>query len=218
MNTLFLRQFLMLFTGIALSGCIAGTQVRTAPEPGAPVAEKPEYCVGDTWTWADYPTRQHVWKAVVTDVLPDGSTIVVGSGDTGKFQFFYDNQDRLVKKINMDTGNEEIIPSPPRIGEDYPLFVGKRWEETYSNMSVSGTYLTYRSVYTVTAYEKVRVEAGEFFAFRIWESQTRTREMGNATRIYYFVPEIKGMILEKPDWRSHRQVIEYSVSKCGRVK
>lgn len=218
------KKLSILIALFLLGGCFAGTQIKLQPDPSVPVAEVPRYCLGDTYTSNGYSSTNILGKDTFTwtveNVNPDGSfqAIETSKGDGRRDQYVYNNQRQLVKWIDMKTGERKPVHDPPSKYLDFPLFVGKRWTDSYKGKSVSGAFFEYTNAYTVTEYTKIKVEAGEFEAFRIQKKQWNkvwSPSAKPAEEIYYYAPRAKVVIKSIPSWRIGHEIIDIHMTDCN---
>lgn len=159
----------------------------------AQTADRPNVKVGDEWRFVEYtgfvPSKPNlVW--VVTSV---NSTGIEGTDNGGPL---------------MLTPDLSVLESSKRKQSDpgalrFPLTVGKQW-------SAAGDYLlkdngvrgTINGTRSVVGYEKVRVIAGEFDAFKLESTNDFRTDMGLsgvATRTYWYAPAARAIVKEV--WR-----------------
>ena len=132
--------------------------VAAAAPAAAQVADRPEVRVGDRWRfvqWYTVPSREPTLDWVVTAVTDDR----IEATENGEPL-------RLTRELG-------VIESPrAREGNAqplrFPLEVGKRWRyETDWLFKPKGSSGTMSVAVEVVGYEKVRVPAGEFDAFKL---------------------------------------------------
>jgi len=199
-------KFIVLFLGSAIlffsSGCET-TPNRQAPLPGEPVGKAPNMIVGDTWVYGDWSLHygKDVFTRKVIDVEEDGSfavEVVAKKADTRKV-------------YNFDANCRQINPPTDRKLLDFPLFVGKKWSDQYEGGSVDGKRYKYKSTYKVRSYGTVTTEAGTFKAFEIRRKVYNIFFHNTRWTTYWYSPEIKLMVKEKPEWRIGRELISYTL-------
>ncbi len=199
-------KFIVLFLGSAIisfsSGCET-TPTRQAPLPGEPVAKLPKMVVGDTWVFRDWSSHygKDVFTAKVIDVEEDGSfalEVTAKKADTRKVY----NYDANARQINPPTDRQLLI---------FPLFVGKKWSDQYEGGAVDGKRYKYENTYKVKSYGTVTTEAGTFEAFKIYRVIHNISAHGVDTATYWYSPEIKLIVKEKPSWKIGRELISYTL-------
>lgn len=206
-----------------ISGCIAGTVVRNSPDPGDPVANFPKYCVGDKivgFGWSNDITGGDTLTSVVEAVYDDGSFDTISTETKAAKKKFrkYNNKWQLISNKDLTAGKDLPLEDPPGKPLDFPLFVGKRWKDAYTGISVSGDKYDYKSTYTVTDYKEINTEAGKFMAFRIQQEQYNNMYAGSSSKpfekIYYYAPDAKGIIKSIPSWRIGYEANLVDAKKC----
>ena len=184
-------------------------------------ADFPEMSVGDTWYTEGY-SRKHgsdKFRSKVIKVKRDGSFIIEKKPEKDKddsYYLYYNNQYRLVKKINIYTGEEVNIPNPPKIFLDFPLFVGKKWKDDYYGKSVDGSNYHYTNYYKVIDYEDKSTPAGSFKAFHIKRLNKLVQAQSDTDQYiehYWYSPELKRIITSKPNWRAGSELISYHLAQ-----
>lgn len=203
---------------IFLSGC-ASTTIRTAPNPGDPIANFPRYCIGDKivgFGWSNDVTNGDISTDIVEKVYDDGSYDIMSvATKTGK--------KTLTKKNNKwqtiaerDLTNQKDLPvgEPPPRKIDFPLFVGKQWKDSYKGMSVSGYTYSYQNTYTVTDYKEIEVDAGVFKAFRIFQEHSNESNPKKFDNVFYYAPEAKFIIKSIPSWRIGYEANKVDIKQC----
>jgi uncharacterized caspase-like protein len=170
--------------------CPAVPAAKTAPEPGEPVANFPRMTVGDQWV---LKTFRGVRSCKVIEVKPDGGfTLEVTSGDGAvMWHHTYDSNYRLVGIENKTTGKTMKTPSPPAKHLDFPLFVGKKWEDEFYGLALDDSYRTFKNSYEVEKVEKVSTPAGEVSAFKIRRRYTVDGGKKITDQYYWYSPELK---------------------------
>jgi hypothetical protein len=155
-------------------------------------ADPPDVKVGDQWQFVEYYTvastkPNRAW--VITAVTPTG---IVGT-DNGEPLKLTRNMNVLESSTNRNS-NPKVL--------NFPLEVGKRWQ--YSNtwfFKPKGSTGTIAVDISVQAYEKVKVPAGEFDAFRIaateklsGTSPINSQYAGEITRTYWYAPAARVIV------------------------
>lgn len=158
--------------------------------------DRPNLKAGDQWQFsksADLraPARNFVW--IVTSVTPDG----IKATEDGKPLLL--------------TPDLKVLESPWRKDSDmkllsFPLEVGKSWNyvNDYLYKDTGTTGQAKHSVIVLT-YEKVRVPAGEFDAFKLesygsFSGMSRVGPIsGVSTRTYWYAPAARAIVKEEID-------------------
>ena len=124
-------------------------------------AEPPQVSVGDQWQFVVYytvpsTTPNRAW--VITSVTP---TRIDGTENGGEAV-------SLTRELNIVDTPRENVSNMKMLA--FPLEVGKKWRyESNWHFKPTGSKGTYTSNVAVVAYEKIRVPAGEFDAFKLVE-------------------------------------------------
>jgi uncharacterized caspase-like protein len=170
--------------------CPAVPAAKTAPLPGEPVADFPRMVVGEQWVLKTY---RGVRSNKVIEVKPDGSfTLEVVAGDGSvTWHHFFDSHYRLVRVENKTTGKTIKTASPPAKSLDFPLFVGKKWEDEFYGIALDGSFKTFKNSYEVEKVEKVSTPAGEVSAFKIHRRYTVEGGKKNLEQYYWYSPALK---------------------------
>jgi hypothetical protein len=184
-----MRKILTFVIPIALAACASGVQESTPASGAASTAkaERPDVKVGDRWVSA---CTQYSKKFDVVTVV----TSVDQSGIKG-------TQNGVPLVLTPDLNEIEGMRwshSPDNRYFRFPLEVGKKWSDVehwvdHSNSSEGSTKVNA----TVTSYEKVRVKAGEFDAFRIkWKGSWSANNdgAGVSETTYWYAPAARGVV------------------------
>lgn len=220
MNSSGCSFFASLLTAFLLTGCIAGKEIKTAPDPGEPVAYAPKMCLGDKWEEDGYSTEigKDKYYGEVTKVMSDGTFDVTWTSESKRENSISTRNQKLelIKSFDFKKNLENPVSHPPQQRLSFPLFVGKTWRDSYTGGSIDGNKYRYENTYKVTDYQKLKVKAGEFDVFRIWRIHKNKNRATNrsAKEIYYYSPQTKSIIYSKPSWRVGYELINYSVSNC----
>jgi hypothetical protein len=99
-------------------------------------------------------------------------------------------------------------PSPPAKGLDFPLFVGKKWEDEYYGIALDDTFKTFKNSYEVEKVEKVHTPAGEVSAFKIHRRYTVDGGKKSLDQYYWYSPELKITVKThtQPDFQAREGV------------
>lgn len=218
------RLCLAIFCSILLSGCLAGTKVRTQPDPGDPTANFPKMCVGDTFTRKNFSgstydqREQFTYK--VDKVNSDGSFEMLRNDQpTGdKHRLYYNNKYQSVKRIYLNTNKETISTQLEKRPLHFPLFVGKRWKSHYDGKSTEGTKYKYTNTYIVTAYKKLETPMGILDVFKISMKQWSDNWSPSSTpaeATLYYSPKLKHVVRFNPEWRKNDYTTKADVKTCN---
>ena len=99
-----------------------------------------------------------------------------------------------------------------RLRLNFPLFVGKKWRETYSATSVEGRNYHYANKYKVAKINSIKTKAGKFKAFQIRKTHKITDGSKVHTENYYYAPDVKTIVRSKPSWRYGRELLNYELA------
>ena len=185
-----MRKILTFVLPIGLAACAAGPQVTPveASVASAAKADRPDVKVGDRWnTTCKSGVQTFNFVTVVTSVDQTG----VKGTQNGK-----------PLTLSPDLNN---IESPQRKasnerGLSFPLQVGKQWEAanewvSHIDNEASGTE---KLTVTVVGYERVRVRAGEFDAFKLkWKSNwwdKTNNNPGTTESTYWYAPAARTVV------------------------
>ncbi len=110
-------------------------------------------------------------------------------------KYFRDKNWTLVKVLDAQGKPADVSTGLKVL--DFPLYVGKEWnQETELRSVTTGLPRIYRNEFKVMAYEEVTVKAGKFKAFRIaWVQETRNVAnpfVGHAD--LWWSPEVKNFV------------------------
>jgi len=199
-------KFIVLLFGsaiISFSSACETTPTRQAPLPGEPVCKAPNMVDGDTWVYRGWSSQYgiDVYQRKVIDVEEDGSfavAVMAKKADT-------------VKIYNFDANYRQINPPTDKQLLDFPLFVGKKWSDQFEGKAVDGKRYKYKSTYKVRSYGTVTTEAGTFKAFEMRRGSYNISLHSKSWVTYWYSPEIKFIVKEKPDWRIGRELISYTL-------
>ncbi len=155
-------------------------------------AAPPNVKVGDRWQFVEYytvPSTKPNRTWVVTAVSPTG---IEGTDNGAPL--------KLTRDMNVLESSVSRNSNPRVL--DFPLEVGKRWQYTSNWLfKPKGSSGAIAVDIAVLAYEKVKVPAGEFDAFRIaaTEKVSGTSPIGSQyggeiTRTYWYAPEARVIV------------------------
>jgi hypothetical protein len=187
------RKIRRLLAGAVL--CVIAAPAAIA-QSGAPRAEQPQLKVGDQWRWERSDRRTGVKNAETKRVITAVSaTQIDGTENDSKLTMTPDL---------MLLESSAIVTSQPARFVDYPVEVGKKWEFKWAfTGKASNAKVRWQVEAEVTAYEKVKVPAGEFDAFKIeykgyWNNDT-TRSNGRLRQTSWYAPVVKTIVKTELD-------------------
>lgn len=161
---------IVIFSLIAsLLACSSTKNEKIEPNADQPIANFPVMTTGEQWVTS---SRHGVRSNKVIDVKADGSFIIEVQNEDGSIILhqYYDKNYCLTKQLNTTTGSITKIPTPPAQPLNFPLFVGKTWEDEYRGLDLNNKIRTYKSSYKVERIEMVSTAAGTFKAFKIYRT------------------------------------------------
>ena len=168
-----------LFTGFAVA------------QSGAPRAEAPTVKVGDRWKVVQNDRRTGLKEAEfdrrVTSVT---ASLIEGTENDGKFV--------LTTELNLLESSTVTLSGDPK-QLNFPLEIGKKWDYKFAFANKLNAGKGRQQVEAqVVAYEKVKVPAGEFDAFKIeykgfWNNDTN-RSSGRVKTTSWYAPAARGAV------------------------
>jgi len=160
----------------------------------AQTAERPEWKVGDMWTFhqkGGLPVTESDWSRKVLAALANGRFTV--ETETGGLLTF-DGECNSLDKRGPDYSWRRF---------NFPLQVGKSWDHQYK-MEGQNSQGFVTSSWAVKTYETITVPAGTFNCFKVvgmaWRNWTPTNRPGGVTgandrsmTTYWYCPAIRGV-------------------------
>jgi hypothetical protein len=209
-----MMTILSFFSLFALS---CSTTTRNNPTQEGTTADFPEMKIGDSWTKSTYKGK--IFSKVI-QVNSDGSFVIESRNETinESFHYFYDNKYMLRKKIDLKTGKlDDRIARPPFKFLNFPLYVGKTWQDINYAESIDKVMREYKFKYVVKSFEKVKTKAGMFEAFKIvryYSVIDDLRAEGNRRpAVYWYSPDLKTIVKLKPYTVKDLELLGYSMAK-----
>jgi hypothetical protein len=159
---------------------------------GQDKAEAPVLRVGDIWTYQTASGGS--FKLEVAQVTDEGYVIALKGTNTSNI---FDPK-TLNLKFSIAGSNKTKAEGPWRNALDFPIFVGKKWEHSATQLW-RGNRIVGSTYYHVEALEDVQTPAGTFKAFRILakSSLSQTEKRDYWMKLWYS-PEVKFWI--KREW------------------
>lgn len=160
--------------------------------------EAPVWKVGDKWTHKD--ATGATFTSEVVDIQQD---VFVLKSQAFQSLLAFDKK-TLNLKFLIGEGGQKMLPKMGRKLYNFPLFVGKKWTESYSSTSTRAQ----RTIdivcdYTIENIVEVKTPAGTFKTYVIYLKQG-VRDIGKyGWARYWYSPEVKTWIkreLEKTDY------------------
>jgi len=197
----------------------------------APVAQAPQWAVGDTWVYHYYNEVEGAMESVRTETVvgvKDGAPIY-----EAKIHMKSGNADSAYQRVTDADGNE-LSNNGINFGGDghkllsFPLSVGKEWDADYTRGDGTATPAIVKTHVKVLAYETVHTDAGDFQAYRIEATgafQMNLSKMGAMStqrEIMWYAPEAKRLVkyeftrpsmFREPSVAWHLDLMKMSVSR-----
>ena len=182
------------WTGAAMAGLAVVALAALSGPALAQKAERPQVKVGDQWQFFKSddrrtPSRSFTW--IVTSVTPEG----IKGTDNGEPLLLTPDLNVLESAVRKDSDKRLL---------SFPLEVGKSWAVEFEFwLKDTGSKGLAKGTATVRGYEKVRVHAGEFDAFKL---ELKTDAKGRAaagfdytastTHTYWYAPSARMIVRE----------------------
>lgn len=176
-----------LFVAVSIASLAAAAFAQSS----APRAELPTVKVGDRWKYDQNDRRTGVkeneWNRTVMAV---SASQIEGTENDGKFVWTSD-MNTVESSVAVITGDARFLK--------FPLEVGKKWDFKYNFVSKVGPGKgRWQLDAVIVAYEKVKVPAGEFDAFKIeykgfWNNDNNGRN-GRLTQTTWYAPAARAAV------------------------
>jgi len=156
-----------------------------------PVAEKPDWKVGDRWEFRQTTTpgdQSTTWSHQITDLLPENRIRVkFGNGTLEQYDAAFNF---------IPDGRAEFI----RILAQYPLKVGDQW--TYTR-KFANPALEEKGTAKVVTYESITVPAGTFDCYRVDIDASFNNKQYSEQRLWqrWYCPKVKWIAKERLETR-----------------
>jgi hypothetical protein len=196
------------FLIFSLFACSPAQKDKAIPLPNEPTINFPKMVIGEEWT---IDTPYGIRHKKVIDVSSDGGFTLESKREDGSniVHQFFDKNYRIIREININTGLHSQMPDPPRLLLNFPLFVGKTWDEEFNSLSTSGNLNRFKSSYTVDKIEIKTTKAGEFKTVKIIENQINIETTFKGKSTYWYSPDLKIIIKEEPTWKKSMELLSY---------
>jgi len=161
---LLLSFILIFFT----SGCQT-TPGKQTHSPGETVSVSfPKMMIGDSWVTKEFSKKGIVTRSrTIIETKPDGGFVEEAKDDKGRtLNEYYNNKYQCIVSIDVEKGSAVKIPKPPAKRLEFPLFVGKKWNDEFDGWTRKGVG-HFINEYIVDKYETINTKAGAFKAFKI---------------------------------------------------
>jgi tetratricopeptide (TPR) repeat protein len=171
--------------------------------------EFPRMLIGDEWR---IDTLRGIVVRKVIKVEPDGSFVLEEKSETNSdiFHLYYDNSYRLTAKVNKETGIYSKITKPPHNYLNFPLTIGKTWNDEVYAHSTDGNYYNYRNTYTVEIIEVKKIECGAFRSFKINIVSLNVEKNRSFKESFWYSPDLKIIIKSEATWKKDTEVLAYT--------
>jgi uncharacterized caspase-like protein len=168
-------------------------QAQQAALPGESTVDFPHMAVGDQWVLM---THRGLRSHSVIEVKPDGSFVVEVKNKEGMalWHRHYDRGYRILKTDLMAPAEKAKWEAPWEKTLNFPLFIGKKWQDEYKAMGADEVPRHYRNSYEVQKIETVTTPAGTFNAFKIHRSFLATGIQKNQDQYYWYAPDAKVVV------------------------
>jgi hypothetical protein len=154
--------------------------------------ESPVLNVGDSWKFRNEYDKE--WEYKVAKV--EGDLYIIEGPDEGEL-FAYDKSTMDIKFQIDKEGKAIQIIHPTDLYFDYPLYVGKKWEQMYTLLPIHikkpgvFPYSTILREYKCVSIEDVKVKAGTFKALKIKYKSTNITRGASGDGWIWYSPEMK---------------------------
>ena len=186
--------------------------------PGDPVSNFPKMMVGDSWVTKEFSKKGIVTRnRTIIETKSDGSFVEEIKDDKGRtLNEYYNNKYQRVISINVEKGSAVKIPKPPEKRLEFPLFVGKKWNDEFDGWSRKGVR-HFINEYVVDKYETINTKAGSFKAFKIIRLGSIPKKSWKGKEEYWYSPEAKRIVRSIPDWRYGSELLSYKLALADRT-
>jgi len=205
---LFFSSVVIFFT----SGCQTSPSKQTSL-PSGPVSNFPKMMVGDSWVTKEFSNKGIVTRnRTIIETKSDGSFVEEVKDDKGRtLHEYYNNRYQRVISINVEKGSATKIPKPPAKTLEFPLFVGKKWNDEFDAWK-RGNIRHFTNEYIVDKYERIDTKAGSFKAFKIIMLGSIPEKSWKGKKEYWYSPEAKCIVRSIPDWRYGSELLSYKLA------
>jgi hypothetical protein len=195
MRSLRLAVGLLAMLTIAAFTACSTVQTRPIPKADSILIQAPVFRVGDEW---HFTGGVYASVARVTAVEP-GQTVIQFVGYTLCDECLYFRDSNLVvTKVLQPDGQlypDEILGVQFL---QFPLRVGKEWEQVIDLRDATGVTYPYRNRFRVEAFEEITVKAGTFRAFRISQAQENVQTQWRGIATSWWSPDVRWWVRFEP--------------------
>jgi TolB-like protein len=200
------------------SGCQT-TPSKQTHSPGETLsASFPKMMVGDSWVTKEFSKKGIVTRnRTIIETKSDGSFVEEVKDDKRRtLNEYYNNRYQRVISINVEKGSAVKIPKPPEKRLEFPLFVGKKWNDEFDGWTRKGIR-HFTNDYIVDKYETITTKAGSFKAFKIIRLGSIPEKSWKGKEEYWYSPEAKCIVRSIPDWRYGSELLSYKLALADRT-
>lgn len=186
--------------------------------PGEPMSNFPKMMVGDSWVTKEFSKKGIVTRnRTIIETKSDGSFVEEIKDDKGRtLNEYYNNKYQRVISINVEKGSAVKIPKPPEKRLEFPLFIGKKWNDEFDAWK-RGNIRHFTNEYIVDKYERINTKAGSFKAFKIIRLGSIPEKSWKGKEEYWYSPEAKRIVRSIPDWRYGSELLSYKLALADRT-
>lgn len=200
---------MLLCRRLVLSALMAACVGATFAQNAAIRAEVPTLKVGDRWKFEQNDRRTGVRESGLDQKITSvTASQIEGIENDGKLL--------MTTELNIvETSTAVVVGESKRF--NFPLVIGNKWDYKYQYVTkLNGNKGRWQLQATVVGYEKIKVPAGEFDAFKIeytgfWNNDANHRN-GNLKITNWFAPATRSLVkTEYDDGYSNwvRQLVEF---------
>ena len=179
---------MMLMAAIMTVEATAAAQLR-----GPIIADAPSLVLGDTWTmrYSDGSWEKRKFLKEDTGILVFEVSHIWKNGEVSQGILHLTRDLSVVRMLGID-GAEYRRFDPHSLGLQFPLAVGKEWQEQCQRFDQGRAVGTFVGTFKVTGTEAVAGPAGTFQTYRV---EGQTYELQDRTRtwrfIHWYAPEVR---------------------------
>jgi len=212
----------LFFISVVIFFFTAGCQTTPGKQTHSPdetvSASFPKMMVGDSWVTKEFSKKGIVTRSrTIIETKPDGGFVEEVKGDKGRtLNEYYNNKYQRIVSIDVEKGSAVKIPKPPEKRLEFPLFVGKKWNDEFDGWSRKGVR-HFINKYVVDKYETINTKAASFKAFKIIRLGSIPKKSWKGKEEYWYSPEAKRIVRSIPDWRYGSELISYKLALADRT-
>ena len=153
----------------------------------------------------------------IIETKSDGSFVEEVKDDKGRtLHEYYNDKYHRVISINVETGSAVKILKPPSKILEFPLFVGKKWNDEFDTWK-KGNIRHFTNEYIVDKYESITTKADSFEALKIIRLEYIPKKSWKGKEEYWYSPEVKRIVRSIPDWRYGSELLSYKLALADRT-